>query len=210
MGFLSSLSTLQGTVLVVVIAWALGAVLMLTSTIVSANQIDRRVDVITSEVKGIDADTDAVELAGSVAETAEGIDAAAAPLSGQLDEVIAATEGINASAASILETAGSIGATVDSIRSTVGSINSTVDDIHANVGGILPVTQSIDAGVEAINHRADRIIAAVRAIKADTGNTLAQVLEIHTHANSINCSPAVQGAGVVGGGGACDSHPHDG
>ena len=54
---------LAGKILVGVIAWALGAVLLLTNTLVAAQQIDNRVDRITHTVGPIDHDLDSVNLA---------------------------------------------------------------------------------------------------------------------------------------------------
>jgi methyl-accepting chemotaxis protein len=192
-GFLTGKRGLAGVILVLVIAWALAAVLMLTGTLLAARDIDDRVEVITREVKPADRDLDAVRLAATTSRIADRILEAARPLSGQLDQVIRATHGIDRSARSILVTAGSIGDTVESIHTTVGSIHGTVGSIestagsiggHVNsigrsVGGIhsrartiLLTTRSIDAGVEAINRRALIVTRLVRAIKSDTGSLL--------------------------------------
>lgn len=194
---------LAGTVLVIVIAWALAAVLMLTGTLIAARQIDDRVASITGSVSEIDDDLDLVELAGQVSDKAAAIDQAAAPLSGQLDQVIGAAGNIDTSARSILDTAGQINQTAGSINSTAGQIGSTVDSIHGHAGGILDTARSIEAGVAAINGRADTIIGLVRGIKADTGDILVAVVEgVHPHANSIDCSPAVTGS-------RCGAHAGD-
>ena len=55
---------LAGKILVGVIAWALGAVLLLTNTLVAAQQINTRVDRITHTVGPIDHDLDAQEVPG--------------------------------------------------------------------------------------------------------------------------------------------------
>ncbi len=208
MRFLPTVSSAQNVALVIIIAWALAAVFMLTRTQLAASQIDRRVDTITNRVGAIDQDTDAVRLTQQTNETAAAILAAAEPLEGQLQTVIDETASIDDTAGSILDTAGSIGETVDAIRGTAGSINATAGDIDANLSGVLTASRSIDEGVAGINQRADRVIGLVRGIKADTGNTLQQVRAgVHVHANSIDCSGIPQIGGLVGGGGdACDSH----
>lgn len=193
-------SGLAGTILIIAIAWALSAVLMLTGTLISAQQINNRVDEITGEVGPIDKDLDAVALAEETNAIAADILTAAKPLSGQLDQVIDSVGGINGSVDGILETAGSINRTANSINSVVGSIGSAVDSIDGNLSAVLATVRSIDAGVGAINGRADTVVSIVAAIRSDLADVLAQVgsghgapsnSTIHGHANSIDCSPAV-------------------
>jgi hypothetical protein len=192
-GFLTGQRGLAGTILVLVIAWALAAVLMLTGTLLAARDIDDRVDVITREVEPADSDLDAVRLAARTSRIADRILAAAKPLSGQLDEVLQAAGGIDRTANSILITARSINGTVASIHATVGSIHATVGSIESTVGSIgghvgsigrsvggiharartiLLTTRSIDAGVAGTNLRALAVTRLVRAIKRDTGSLL--------------------------------------
>lgn len=162
-----------GIALTVVIAWALGAVLLLTTTLITVQTIDARVADITGETAAIDKDTDNVRLLDTTEETAAGILKAAEPLSGQLDTITA--------------TAKSIDGHVLDIQGNVESIQSSVNSILGNANGILATSQSIDAGAAAINRRADVIIGLVRAIKADTNGILGQVGEIDQHAASIDC-----------------------
>src|SRR5919106_2812050 len=95
-------------ILVGVIAWALAAVLMLTSTLVTANQIDDTVAYIRTQVSPIDKDLDSVKLAEKTNELAGRILTAAEPLSGQLGTVLDNTNSIDATAKSINDTAGQI------------------------------------------------------------------------------------------------------
>ena len=78
---------LAGIALVIVIAWALAAVMMLTGTLIAAQQIDDRVATILGEVSPIDDDLDSVKLAQETDRIAKDILTAAEPLSGQLDQV---------------------------------------------------------------------------------------------------------------------------
>ncbi|HEX2029595.1 MAG TPA: hypothetical protein VHF25_16550 [Nitriliruptorales bacterium] len=213
-------SGLAAIVLVIVIAWALAAVLMLTGTLLSAREIDDRVVAITGEVSEIDQDLDAIMLTEETNRIAGGILAAAQPLDVRLSEVIEAARGIDGNVSSILQNATAINATAKDINSTVQSIRGnaasindsvksiggTVDSIHGNLGAILSTVRSIDKGVEGINQRADTIIQRVRGIESDTSNILAHVgvehgtatRTIHGHANSINCNPAVVAASAEG------------
>lgn len=206
---------LAGIVLVLVVAWALLAVFMLTRTLNAAQQIDTRVGFITHYVSPIDADLDAVKLLEETSASAAGILEAAEPLSGQLAQVQDAAQGINTSVTQILDTAGSINQTVKSINSTVDSINATVESINGNVTSIhsdiaqverrapptLATVRSIDRGVAAINNRAAVIIGLAQGVKADTAGILAETgagrfghshprggSNIHGHARSIDCN----------------------
>lgn len=196
---------LAGTILVIAIAWALSAVLMLTGTLIAAQEIDERVATIVGEVSPIDQDLDAVALAEETNEIATGIRRAAEPLSAQLDQVIDSVGGIDDSVTDILETAGEINVTAGRINATVRAIGATVDGIAGNISAVLTTVASIDGRVAGINERADAVIALVRGIRSDLAQVLAQVgisgpdghgsaadASIHGHANSIDCSPAVR------------------
>lgn len=189
---------MAGTVLVIVIAWALAAVLMLTGTLVAARQIDETVAEIRGTVSGIDDNLDAIEMAEETTEISSQILSAAQPIEGQLDEVLVAADDIDGSASSILSTAGEIDGTVNSISGTAGEINSTVGSIQSNLSNTNSHVSSISQGVTDINHRADTIIGHVRSIQSDTSGILHEVREaepgndgIRGHAHSIDCSPAV-------------------
>lgn len=204
---------LAGASLVIIIAWALAAVLMLTGTLVAAQQIDERVFEITNTVQGIGEGTQHVALTQQINESASGIRVAAEPLSGQLDEVIASAGSIDATVDQILGTAGEINQTAGTINSTVLSINdtatgigATVDSIHAGLSPVLPLVRSINQGVADINGRADVIIGEVRGIKSDTGNIIAVVgsegePSILGHADSIDCNSIVVLLGLLAGAG---------
>jgi len=179
-----------GANLTITLAFALFAVIQLTRTTLAAQQIDQRVDTITSDVGSIDQDLVNVPKLDETNRIAQEILAAAKPLSAQ--------------AGQILTTAKSIDATVSGILGNAGSINGTVHGIHANLTTLQPVVRSINDGVATINGQADKAIDLVRGIKVDLGNVLSQVggggVAGHTnangktisgHANSIDCSTAV-------------------
>jgi methyl-accepting chemotaxis protein len=240
---------LPGLVLVIVIFWALAAVLMLTGTLINAREIEDDVQIINNEVGPIDEDLNNVKLAAETNRIATRIKEAAVPLSPKLTEVISAARSIDKSAKEILSTAGAINETAGSINGTVRSINGSVtsinnkvvsihgtvnsiggsvDQIHGRVRSIFghvvnifstvgptnatdrsirgnvrrilrtfvllnPRVNSIDRGVAAINGRADRAAGLVAGLKGDFGPVNGQVVEINKHANSIDCSPAVNG-----------------
>ena len=179
-----------GANLAITLAFALFAVIQLTRTTLAAQQIDDRVDVITSDVGEIDEELVNVPKLDETVRIVQGIQAAAAPLSGQADE--------------ILVTARSIDGTVSGILGNATSINGTVKSIRGNLGALQPVVRSINDGVATINGQADRAIELVRGIKLDLDGVLTEVggggtgghnvggqRTISGHANSIDCSSAI-------------------
>lgn len=180
--------------LVLVLAFALFAVIQLTRTTIAAQQIDDRVDIIVGEVGPIDENLTNVPKLDETDRIAKEILAAAKPLSAQADEIVAVAENIDG--------------TVTEILAKAESINGTVDGISGDFTALKPVVRSINDGVAAINGRVDKIIGLVAGIKSDLSNVLAEVgtagpdghrradgKTIHGHANSIDCSPAVSGRG---------------
>ncbi|MFP5328020.1 MAG: hypothetical protein ACLGHT_11135 [Acidimicrobiia bacterium] len=177
-----------GAQLAIVLFFALFAVISLTRTVISVQQIDDRVKVIVGEVGPIDEDLTSVPKLDETDRLAAEILESAKPLSAQADEIIVAAQ--------------SIDGTVSNIQSKAGSINGSVKSIDASFAGLQPVVRSINDGVAAINGRVDRIIATVAAIRADLRNVLSHVgpashgggpKGITGHANAIDCNPAVAG-----------------
>ena len=166
-----------GVNLVLVLAFALFAVVMLTATTLSASQIDSRVKKINAEVETIDEELGAVPILDKTVNAAEEIRLSVEPLVGH----------------------------AESIRDSANTINGTVAGIQGTAGAILNTVRSIDAGAATINSQVARVRGLVGGIKADTGSVRPQVgpghgfpgggKSIHGHANSIDCS--------LGPGGAC-------
>jgi hypothetical protein len=194
-----------GVNLVLVIAFALYAVIMLSRTTLAAKQIDDRVRVIVTEVgPGSNVSRlDETQKLNTIGRTAEDILTAARPLSGQ--------------AQTILDTARSIDNTVSGIQGNANEINATVKSINSTAASLLPVVQEINGdgsldpltgGVSAINMRADIAKPVVAGISDDLGQVLGQVGfgdvgghtggNIHTHVNSINCALTSPSGGLVG------------
>lgn len=188
---------LPGLVLVVVIFWALAAVLMLTGTLINAREIEDTVEVINGEVSstdGIDKDLDSVKELVQTRRTVANIRDAADPLTGQADQIISAAGAINRNAKSILGTAGSINTTAKSINGTVRSINSSVNSIGSSVVQINQRVNSIGSSVLSINGRARSIFAAVgppgatdsTSIKASVGRILRELGAVYPETVSID------------------------
>jgi archaellum component FlaC len=181
-------SGLAGKILVGVVAWALGAVLLLTSTLVSAQQIDSRVDRITHAVGPIDHDLDSVKLAAETNRIAGEILAAAKPLSGQAEQIVAATAGIDTSAKAIDEHVAQIGDSVNGIDGSARSINGNVAEINKTVKDINGTAKTISATVNQIDGNVVAIGGTARGIDAN----LAAVLDT---ARSIRGDHAAPGDG---------------
>src|SRR5436190_24221603 len=73
-----------GITLIIVIAWALSAVLILTRTLVAAQEINNKVTDIASKLTGAKGDTSYVSPLNKSENTANAVLAAAQPLTGQL------------------------------------------------------------------------------------------------------------------------------
>lgn len=150
-----------GIALVIIIAWALAAVMMLTGTLVAAQQIDTRVADIINETGGIKNETGFVRELVETNKTVEGILAAVTPLQDRAESIDSSAKNIDKN--------------VKTILSTAQTINSTVVTINGNASSILGVVREIASGpttlggVRAINQRIDVLMVPVRGIKGDTG-----------------------------------------
>lgn len=189
---------LPGLVLVILIFWALAAVLMLTGTLINAREIDETVDVINEQVAtsdGIDQDLDNVKLAAETNRLTIKIRRRAAPLTGQANQIIREASSIDRKVSSILGTARSINETAGSINTTVRSINGTVNSIGGTVVSINGTVNGIGGDVGSINRVVRSIFAKVGPTNAGEGSTsinasvnriLSDVGQIDSEAESID------------------------
>ena len=172
-GFRSGDRGQAGIALIIVIAWALSAVLILTRTLVAAQEINNKVTDITAHLAGSKQDTSYVSQLNKTEVTASTILQNAAPLTGQLEIV--------------KNTAAHIQQQVDGITPPVQSINATVHVIHDQVGTILATAQSINNTLTQIrNTQSSVILTDVVNIKADTTSIITNVHTIDAnlcHAN---------------------------
>lgn len=212
---------LPALMLVIIIFWALSAVLMLTSTLGSANRIDERVKVINSDVSPIDSELDTVPILVEVSGTASDILTAAAPLTGGLEKVVEDVGTIDANAKTILETAtqingkvkeintsaneintsvNSIGPAISSIEATANEINGTVNSINGKFVAVTGLVLDIQDNLVGISGQVDVLTGQITELKADTGTISPIVDEINGHAAAIRESPVVldsSNAGVM-------------
>ena len=193
------LSILRGTrglapaILILIVVWALAAVLMLTGTLVAANQIDDSVAIIKPEVNDIGTDTEAIALAARTAVISGQIKRAAMPLTGQLSDTLAAAKDIDRIAKTILRTATTINQTATTINGNVTPINTTVNGIGSSAAAIntsvLAIggnARSINASARSINSLTDSINASARGIRGNASTILADVNQIEPEVAGIN------------------------
>jgi methyl-accepting chemotaxis protein len=155
---------LVGGILVGVVAWAFVSVACLVTILMTANHIDERVAFIRRQVSPIDNDLDSVKLLESINGKADAINAAAAPLSGQLGTVKDHTDSILGEAAAIDDTAKAINSTVHAIDGNVNDIHGSVRSINSIVHAINGTVRSIDGNATSINGTAHSIAGTINAI----------------------------------------------
>jgi len=185
-------------VLVVLIAFALLAVLFLTGTLLAARSIDRSVNTaktgINPVVGEIGKDAKFIKEAKTIAETSGKILTAAKPLSKQLDAIEqTARTGIDPKLKSVLgqvgdinEVAGSINTNVLQIGSSVGAIQSSATSIGGNVGSINTSARSILRRARSINGSADLILSDGSAILSRVQSIDIRVADINRNADNID------------------------
>lgn len=205
-------NALPGVMLVIIIIWALSAVLMLTSTLASAERIQNHVDHIDGDVGPINTKLDTVPVLIQVANTAKQIRSAATPLTGQIATVVDNVGTIDTSAKSILMSANSINGWVKTINTSAKDINGSVHSIGGRLKQINASADSINGRVHTIDgsfngitsdvtdirtrivrasNQVDAVLIYVAGIKGDTGTIHGLVDKINTNAKGIRASPVV-------------------
>ena len=179
---------LPGLMLVIIIFWALAAVLMLTGTLINAREIQDDVVEINDQIVPIDDDLDNVKLAAKTVELSGQIDAAAKPLSSQAGQIIAAARSIDKKAKSILATAGSINRTAKVINNSVTTINASVSQINSRVVSIAGQVDSIGGSVASIGGNVDLIGGRVGTIGARVRSIARGVGSLNARDTSINAA----------------------
>lgn len=174
--------------LVVIVAWALFAVAMLTGTLIAAQKIETRVASINTDYPQISQNLESIPLAVETGRIADEINRVAAPIGPQFTQVVDAVGSINASVKMVNDnvasingsvkmingavktigsSVGSIGSTLTAVQGQAGDINTSVRGIDASLGGTLVEVRSIDDEAAGINNRADSVINQALGIKRD-------------------------------------------
>ncbi len=197
--------------LVVIIAWALFAVAMLTGTLVAAQKIDTRVASINTDYPEISQNLESIPLAVETGRIADEINRVATPIGPQFTQVVDAVGSIDASVKMVNEnavsinasvkmingavqtignTVGSIDTTLTAVNEQAGAINSSVRGIDQSFDGILGEVRSIDDEVAGINNRADVVIGQALGISRDLDRVSNKILpDIVQNSRAIADSP---------------------
>lgn len=205
---LSGARGMSPVVLVILIAWALLAVIFLTGTLLAARSIDRSVSGVTNRtaddgtpekniadtVDEIKTDTKFIDEARKTVQISTAIRKAAEPLSGRLARTLeVADKGIDPKLKSIRgkvgdinETAGQINTNAKGIGTSVGTIFTSVGSINASVLEIGDSVQSIGRRARSIRRTAGQINGSARGILGNAGSVLANVQSIDVGAADIN------------------------
>lgn len=212
-------NALPGIMLVIVIAWALFAVLMLTGIISTANRIESRVGVINNSVTPINSKLDNVAVLTQVQDTAGQIRDAAAPLTGIIGNIATSAASIDGTAKQILGTAQSINASAKQINGSVLEINKSVVQISSALETILASAQSINRTVNTIGPnfitivdnvydiktrivvasvQVDDVIRTTNGLDGDFTAILEQVFLINNNAQGIASGPLIMNEGNAG------------
>ncbi|MGI8730495.1 MAG: hypothetical protein ACR2LK_10990 [Solirubrobacteraceae bacterium] len=204
---LSGARGMSPVVLVILIAWALLAVIFLTGTLLAARSIDRSVSGVTNRtddqgkpekniqdtVTDIGAEAKFIDEARKTVGIATAIRKAADPLSGRLARTLeVADKGIDPKLKSILGKVGTINASAGEINGTVKSIGGTVDsilgavlEINGSATSINGFVQSIGAKVRSVDGKANNINRSANEINGKVRNIRSTVDSIDGTARSI-------------------------
>jgi uncharacterized phage infection (PIP) family protein YhgE len=182
-------TALPGIMLVIVVLWALTAVIFLTGILAAANRIESRVGVINNALNPINQKLNTVPVLTQVSNTANQIRDAASNLSPTIGRITdnAATidqslksvnnvvgpinksaKEINASVLTINQSVNTIGPNLITILGNAQSINKTVHSIDGELAGTLDNVYDIRSRVVTATNQADDINRTAKTIKGDT------------------------------------------
>lgn len=178
-------SRVAGVMLVLVVAWALAAVVLLTGIEVNLHQVNDRVIVIDHRLPPIRSNTSFIRLAAATAQVTTAINHAAAPLTGELQKTLVSARQIDSKVPPILSKVQAINTEARSINTTVGSIDTTAHQINANVASIGTSVASISASVSSvaadvasIHSRVSTVLSAVGPRGSTNGSINGSVASI--------------------------------
>lgn len=216
---------LPGIMLVIVILWALTAVIFLTGILAAANRIESRVGQINTSLTPINSKLNTVPILTKVSDTANQIRDAASNLSPTIGRIADSASSIdnslkqvndsvgpinksakqiNASVLQIHQSVGTIGPGLVAIRGLTGTINASVHSIDGELAGTLNNVYDIRGRVALVTGQADDITRSARGIKGDLGSISAVVgvagipRTVNGNAYGIETSPLLLRAGNAG------------
>jgi uncharacterized protein YoxC len=216
---------LPGIMLVIIILWALTAVIFLTGILAAANRIESRVGQINTSLTPINSKLNTVPILTKVSDTANQIRDAASNLSptiGRIADSASSIDGslkqvndavgpinksakqINASVLSINQAVGTIGPGLANVRGLTGTINASVHSIDGELAGTLNNVYDIRGRVALVTGQADDITRSARSIKGDFDSVSAAVgvagipRTVNGNAYGIETSPILLRLGNAG------------
>lgn len=173
-------SGLAGFVLVLVIIWALAAVLMLTGTLTNARQINRRVKLVNAQLDPIDKNLRFVKLAATTARVSGEIKTRAMPLTGEAGQIVGLVGSINSKGTAILDRAHSINGLVNTINGSVQVINGTVHTINRTANTINGTVQSINSNVNSIGGNVQSVSGSVASVGSHVSTIQSNVVKVQS------------------------------
>ncbi len=177
---------LPGIMLVIVIFWALLAVIFLTGILASANRIENRVGVINSEVGPISNKLDTVPILAKVQDTANQIRDAASNLSPTIGRIVDSASSIDSSLKQVNDAVGPINKSAKAINGSVLDINKAVQTIGPNLVTVLGNARSINAHVHSIDGRLAGTLDNVYDIRSRVVLVTGQADDINNSARTIS------------------------
>jgi hypothetical protein len=172
--------------LVIVILWALTAVIFLTGILAAANRIESRVGVINSSLTPIASKLNTVPILTNVQNTANQIRDAAANLSPTIGRISDSAASIDNSLKSVGQAVGPINQSAKQINASVLTINQAVRTIAPNLNTILGNARTINATVHSIDGELAGTLDNVYDIRSRVVTATNQADDINRSAKTID------------------------
>ena len=191
---------LPGIMLVIVILWALVAVIFLTGILAAANRIESRVGQINSSLTPINNKLNTVPILTNVSNTANQNREAASNLSPTIGRIADSASSIDASLKQVGDTVGPINKSAKQINASVLEINRSVQTIGPNLVTVRGLTGTINASVHSIDgelagtlNNVYDIRGRVALVTGQADDILRTARQIHGDTSSISASVGVAG-----------------
>ena len=187
--------------LVIVILWALVAVIFLTGILAAANRIESRVGQINSSLTPINNKLNTVPILTNVSNTANQIREAAANLSPTIGRIADSASSIDASLKQVGDTVGPINKSAKAINASVLQIGQSVGTIGPGLANVRGLTGTINASVHSIDGELAGTLNNVYDIRGRVALVTGQADDIlrtarHIHGDSSSISAIVGVAGI--------------
>lgn len=179
-------TALPGIMLVIVILWALTAVIFLTGILAAANRIESRVGGINSSLTPIASKLNTVPILTKVQDTANEIRDTAAPLSPIIGRIADSAASIDGSLKSVGQAVGPINESAKAINASVLTINAAVKTINPNLETILANAREINSTVHSIDGQLAAVLDNVYDVRSRVVLVTGQADDINRSAKGID------------------------